>query len=307
MLSDLQVNLERIANGVAAEWAIYIKFLANGEVIALNAETRMDTMSVIKIPLLVELFRQADAGRVDLEKRFILQTEHKRFGTGVLRTLEDGLSLTLRDAAMLMIIQSDNTGTDLCFDAVGGPHAVNQCMAQLGLHSIEAVGTCFEWFRALGEAMGPGYGSLSPAALFTKGYPALPPLEAAAARERFHMDGRHPFGLSSASDMGRLLEMNHAGTCASRAACDEMLRMLRLQQFTSRIPKYLFGAGVPHKTGDFGPFIANDVGLIEPAGAAPVIVCFFNRHHRGIWANLEDAVARMSEKVWEYALTLREA
>ena len=51
-------------------------------------------MSVIKIPLLVELFRQADAGTVDLEKRFILQTEHKRFGTGVLRTLEDGLSLT---------------------------------------------------------------------------------------------------------------------------------------------------------------------------------------------------------------------
>jgi beta-lactamase class A len=69
MLSDLQYNLERIANGVAAEWAIYVKFLANGEVIALNAETRMDTMSVIKIPLLVELFRQADAGRLNLEKR----------------------------------------------------------------------------------------------------------------------------------------------------------------------------------------------------------------------------------------------
>ena len=106
-----------------------------------------------------------------------------------------------------MIIQSDNTGTDLCFDAVGGPHAVNQCMAQLGLHSIEAVGTCFEWFRAMGEAMGPGYSSLSPAALFTKGYPALPPPQAAAAREHFHMDGKHPFGLSNASDMGRLLQI----------------------------------------------------------------------------------------------------
>jgi hypothetical protein len=39
-------------------------------------------------------------------------------------------------------------------------------------------------------------------------------------------------------------------------------------------------------------------------GKPPVIVCFFNARHRGIWANLEDAVARMSEKVWEYALTL---
>jgi len=83
-----------------------------------------------------------------------------------------------------------------------------------------------------------------------------------------------------------------------------MLRFMRLQQFNTRIPKYLFGATTPHKTGDFGPFIANDVGLIEPYGKLPVIVCFFNAHHRGIWAQLEDAVARMSEKVWDYALQL---
>ncbi|MBI5877676.1 MAG: serine hydrolase [Chloroflexi bacterium] len=304
MLSDLQLNLERIANGVNAEWGVYTKFLADGSEIAINADRPMDTMSVIKIPILVELFRQVDAGRIDLDRRITLETYHKRFGTGVLRTLDNGLSLTLRDAAMLMIIQSDNTGTDLCFDAVGGPEAVNRSMFALGFTSMHAPGTCFDWFRALGTAMDPSYDTLSPSELFSKGYPNLPPREAAAARERFHLAGEHPFGLSSAREMGRLLEMIQAGTCASRASCDEMLRFMRLQQFTSRIPKYLFGAGTPHKTGDFGPFIANDVGLIEPYGKPPVIVCFFNARHRGIWANLEEAVARMSEKVWEYALAL---
>src|SRR5438046_10293777 len=100
----------------------------------------MDTMSVIKIPVLVELFRQVDAGHLNLDKRIVLQTEHKRFGTGVLSTLDDGSSLTLRDAAMLMIIQSDNSATDLCFDAVGGPEVVNACMRSLGLTQIQA--TC---------------------------------------------------------------------------------------------------------------------------------------------------------------------
>ena len=302
MLTDLEHNLERIANSVAAQWGIYIKFLADGGELCINANTPMDTMSVIKIPVLVELFRQVDAGRLNLDKRIILQAEHKRFGTGVLRTLDDGLSLTLRDAAMLMIIQSDNTATDLCFDSVGGPDAVNACMHSLGLMDIQASGTCFDWFRAMGTAMDASYARLTPGELFQRGYPDLPPLEAARIRERFHFDGKHPFGLSSARSMARLLAMIYRAECASPQSCAEMLSILRLQQFSTRIPKYLFGAVTAHKTGDFGPFVANDVGFIEPYQRTPVIVCFFSRHHRGIWANLEDAVARMSEKVWEYAL-----
>ena len=302
MLTDLEHNLERIANGVAAQWGIYVKFLADGAEVCIKADTPMDTMSVIKIPVLVELFRQVDAGHLNLDKRIVLQTEHKRFGTGVLSTLDDGSTLTLRDAAMLMIIQSDNSATDLCFDAVGGPDAVNACMRSLGLTQIQATGTCFDWFRAMATEMDPTYARLSPGELFRRGNPALPPLEAALIRERFHFDGKHPFGLSSARAMGRLLEMIYRAECASDQSCAEMLRILRLQQFNTRIPKYLFGTTTPHKTGDFGPFIANDVGFIEPYQRTPVLVCFFNRHHRGIWANLEDAVARMSEKVWEYAL-----
>ena len=63
MLTDLEHNLERIANGVAAQWGIYVKFLADGAEVCIKADTPMDTMSVIKIPVLVELFRQVDAGR----------------------------------------------------------------------------------------------------------------------------------------------------------------------------------------------------------------------------------------------------
>ena len=61
-------------------------------------------------------------------------------------------------------------------------------------------------------------------------------------------------------------------------------------------------AKVAHKTGDFGPFIANDVGVIESRDIAPIIICVMMAGHRGNWENLEDAVARIAEKAWEYGI-----
>jgi len=302
VLTDLEYDLRRIASGVAAEWSIYIRYRATGEEIAVHADRMVDTMSVIKVPLLVTLYRAAEAGQVDLDQRITLDSHHKRFGTGVLRTMDDGLVLSLRDAAMLMTIQSDNTATDLCFEAVGGPETVTRTMRELGLPSIQPRGTAFDWFRALATSVDAALGTLSPGELFQRGYPSLPPRELAAAREAFHFGGQHPFGQTTAREMGRLLEMIWDADCAGPAACHEMLRMLSLQQFNTRLPKYLFGARVAHKTGDFDPFIANDVGLIEPIGRPPIVVCLFSARHRGIWAHLEDAVARMSEKVYDYGL-----
>ncbi len=302
MLTDLQYDLGRIASGVAAEWSIYIRYLSTGEEIAIDADRPVETMSVIKVPLLVTLFRAVEAGQADLDQRITLKACHKRFGTGVLQTLDDGLVLSLRDAAMLMIIQSDNTATDLCFEAIDGPEAVTRTMRELGLPSIQPQGTAFDWFRALAASMDPSLGTLSPGELFRHGYPDLPPRELAAARETFHFAGQHPFGLATAREVGRLLEMLWHAECAGSAACREMLRILHLQQFRTRLPKYLFGASVAHKTGDFDPFIANDVGVIQPADRPPIIACFFSARHRGIWANLEDAIARMGEKVYDYEL-----
>jgi beta-lactamase class A len=302
VLADLRDAIEHIAAGVAAEWSIYVRYPSTGEEIAIDADRVVDTMSVIKLPLLVTVFQAVEAGQADLDQRITLEARHKRFGTGVLRTLDDGLVLSLRDAAMLMIIQSDNTATDLCFEAVGGPERVTRAMRELGLPSIQPRGTAFEWFSALAASMDPALGTLAPADLFRRGYPDLPPRELAAARAAFHFEGRHPFGLATPREIGRLLEMLWDAECAGPAACREMLRILGLQQFRTRLPKYLFGASVAHKTGDFDPFIANDVGIIQPFGRPPIVACFFTARHRGIWANLEDAIARMSEKVHDYAL-----
>ncbi len=297
----LSASLERTAAGIRADWGVYVKLLRDGTEIALNADEPMDTMSVIKLPLLLELHRQADEGAVDLDGRITLRREHRRFGTGVLSLLGDGLELSLRDAATLMIVQSDNAATDLCFAAVGGPGAVDERMRSLGLDSIRALGTAFDWFSALAASMDAALGDLGPAELFAAGFPPLGPEELASARAAFHFGDGPAFGLASARDLGMLIELCVRGEAASPAVCERVLETLRLQQHRSRIPRYLIGARCAHKTGDFEPFIANDVGIIEPTGAEPAIVVFLNGGHSGIWENLEEAVARMAEQVWLHA------
>src|ERR1051325_1717880 len=136
----LKQKLEQISAGVSADWGIYIKSLDSGEEIAINADKTMDTMSAIKIPLLVDAYRLVDAGKINTADRFTMKTADKRFGTGVLRTLDDGLNLSVHDALELMIIQSDNSATDMVFARVGGPAHVNETMKQSGLNSITATG-----------------------------------------------------------------------------------------------------------------------------------------------------------------------
>jgi beta-lactamase class A len=293
----LKQNILRISDGVRADWGIYAKSLDTGEEVAINADSSMETMSVIKVPILVSAFRQVDAGKLNLSQPITLNLSDKRFGTGVLQTLHEGLVLTLHDALTLMIIQSDNTATDVVYALVGGPPAVTQTMRQLGFKTITSVRTSFDWFRAFAAASDPSYLNLSPGELFTRGFPSTPSRAADVAR--FDADGKTPYGLASPREIGALLGKIVKGEAASSASCTEMVRILRLQQMNTRIPKYLAGATVGHKTGDFPPFIANDVGFVEGPRSIFVLAVFDDRHH-GTYGNLEDAVARITQQAWLY-------
>src|SRR5690242_18948330 len=90
----------------------------------------MDTMSVIKIPLMAEAFRQMAEGKFQLSHRIRLTDAAKQPGTGVIRSLDAGVELTIKDLLTLMIIVSDNTATDLLYYKVGGPDAVNRLMKE---------------------------------------------------------------------------------------------------------------------------------------------------------------------------------
>jgi beta-lactamase class A len=271
-LDRLRSNIERITRGVNARWGVYVKCLETGEEIALGADEPMDTMSVIKIPLMVETYRQVEAGKFKLDDRYTLKDEDKRPGTGVIRTLDAGASLTIKDLITLMNTVSDNTATDVLFARVGGVEPVNALMSGYGLSSIRATGTTDVWFKALRESGDPA---------------------------KFHAEAKTPFGLASPRDIGRLLEKIARGEAVSPKASEAMLAIMRQQVSRSRIPRYVTGYAIPHKTGDFLPYIGNDVGLLESPGRRIVLVIFTAKHY-GSGANLEDAIGRVAEQVADY-------
>jgi beta-lactamase class A len=273
-LKRLEGGIQQITHSINADWGIYIKCLETGEEIALNADRPMDTMSVIKIPLMVEAFRQIEAGKFALTDRIELTDPAKRPGTGVIQMLDPGVQLTIKDLLMLMIIVSDNTATDLIYGKVGGPEPMNALMKSWGLETIHASGTAEAWFKALRAAPSP---------------------------EQFHREGKTPFGVSSPRDMGRLLEKIEKGEAVSKQASDQMLQIMRRQVYSSRLPRYAAGSGfrIPHKTGDFLPYIGNDVGILE-SPSRHVVISVFTAHHYGAGVYLEDAIGRVAELAANY-------
>lgn len=92
--------------------------------------------SVIKIPIMVEAFRQFEAGKLNPSEVHVLRGEEKMPSCGALNRMHDGLEVTMRDLVELMIVLSDNTATNILIDRLGISN-VNATLEGLGLrHTV---------------------------------------------------------------------------------------------------------------------------------------------------------------------------
>ena len=106
--------------------------LVTGEEIYWNPERIFPQGSTIKILILIELFRQAEAGEIDLKASYLVRDVDKVGGAGILKELgHESVRLTVRDLAVLMMVLSDNTASNLLIDLVG-LERINQTVQDLG-------------------------------------------------------------------------------------------------------------------------------------------------------------------------------
>ena len=89
------------------------------EAVAWQADEPLSAASVIKLPIMIEAFRQFEAGLLDPDAECPLRPEQKLPPCGVLTFLHNGLRVSLMDLVTLMIIVSDNTATNMVIDLVG--------------------------------------------------------------------------------------------------------------------------------------------------------------------------------------------
>jgi beta-lactamase class A len=315
--SGLTRLLEGELSRFPAKAGIYVKHMTTGEEAGVRADVQFNSASVIKIPVMIIAFQMADQKKLSLDERVTLKKSDYRGGSGVLRMADVGLSLTIRDIITEMIITSDNTATDFMIAKVGGVDRVNQWLKENGYTQLKLMQTANDLFRKNYELIDPKYKSLTSEDVFalqiklpafTEGRTAL--LEevqkASTARDfsaeffkKMETDQSFWLGAMSPHDTERLLETISKGAAASKQACDEMQRIMRGQQSGARrLPHYL-NVGIGHKTGDYPPAVANDVGIIY-AHSGPIAIAVFVQNITGPYAESEDHIGIVARMIVDY-------
>ena len=128
--ADLEASA-RQADGVVGYVVVDVE---SGERFARLDGTQFPTASTIKLAILYELLKQAEEGRISLDA--VTPLDRKRAVPGGLLYELTNPSLSPRDLAVAMILQSDNTATNVLIERVGMA-AVNRRMAALGLAHTE--------------------------------------------------------------------------------------------------------------------------------------------------------------------------
>ncbi|MGH8635773.1 MAG: serine hydrolase, partial [Burkholderiales bacterium] len=131
-LNNLAGRVATLTKGFEGTVVLYARNLDTGQEFAMDADARVRTASTIKLPILCALESLVAAGKVEWDERLVVRAEDKVSGSGVLRSLADGTEVGIRNLAILMIVVSDNTATNLILDRIGAD-AVNAYLDSIGL------------------------------------------------------------------------------------------------------------------------------------------------------------------------------
>ena len=140
---------ERIARS-GAEVALAFRSLEDGAQVLIEADTPFHAASMMKVPVLIELFAQARAGRLSLAAPLAIRNEFRSIVDGSAYSLSEGddsdrevyaalgRTMTLEQLAEAMITVSSNFATNLLIEKLGAA-AVQQRMRALGADGMQVL------------------------------------------------------------------------------------------------------------------------------------------------------------------------
>jgi len=270
--TDLQAALEaRIADAGAETVGVYFKDMPSGDSVLVAPDVRMHAASMMKVPVMIQLFRDRDAGRLRLDDSVTITRTFRSIVDGSpyeLDALDDSDSTlyrrigereSIRNLMDRMIDVSSNLATNMLVELVGAART-QATMRELGADSIAVLRGVED-----GKAYAAGLNNTT-----------------------------------TARDLGVIFDAIAAGRAASPESCREMIAILDRQEFNEGIP-----AGLPpdvrvaHKTG-WITGIRHDGGIVTlPDGRRFVLVVLT----RGIadTATADALIADVARRSWEFA------
>lgn len=131
--NKLEKELTQLVSTFKGDVGIYVYNLKTKKEAGINADSIFPTASIVKVPILVEVFKQIKAGQLHLTDSLTYDVKRIYGGSGLMQFFKDSTATDLRTLASLMITMSDNTTSLWCQELVGGGAAINATMADLGL------------------------------------------------------------------------------------------------------------------------------------------------------------------------------
>ncbi|MGP4101983.1 serine hydrolase [Nonomuraea sp. KM90] len=219
---------------------MYAADIDTGHEVGHGPDEPLPTASMFKVPLLVALCRQADAGLLDLTGRVTVPAGVRSTGPTGISAMLDDVTISLRDMAYLMIALSDNTSADVLLERVGFD-AVNATMDAFGLTGTRVVQGAGEINESMSRDTGHGWPYVDPDDIAR-----LSALDPARANR------------STPREMARLFGLIWRDEAASEPSCAWMRSVLNRQVWPHRL-----ASGFPY----------DDVAVSGKTGTIPTLRC----------------------------------
>ena len=104
-----------------------------GKYVDINGEEIMPAASIIKIPVLIDLFKSIESNALSIYDDMILTDYYKASGSGNLQYHQSGQNLTIDQLARTMIVDSDNSATNMLISKLGSMTDVNSAIRKWGI------------------------------------------------------------------------------------------------------------------------------------------------------------------------------
>lgn len=262
----------RIAQAAGAVVAVSYRDLQTGEKLDLSADTVFHAASTMKVPVMIEVLRRAQAGAFSLDQEILLVNQFASLADGSpfsLNMADDGDSVLygkigervkIRELLQRMIVRSSNLAT-------------NQLIELVGAANVTATA------RSLGATKLSVLRGVEDQKAFDKGM----------------------INTTTSADLATLLEGIEKGIVLSSSSSAEMREILLAQEFNEKIPAGLPpGTKVAHKTGEITA-VSHDAAVVYPPDRKPYVLVVLTKGIRESSAS-STLIADISRIVWNHAV-----
>ena len=247
--NGLEARIAELVQASGAENVAVAYFdLASGKELLINPDVNFHAASTMKVPVMMEIYRQAAARKLSLDQRIPIKNDFISIADGSHYSLTAdsdseqslysriGQTETIRELLRLMITVSSNFAANLLIEKVK-PQRVMDLMRQVGANNIRVLRGVED-----GKAFEKGLNNTT-----------------------------------SARDLMILFRQIAVHRAVSQKASDEMIGVMLDQKFNEGIPAGLpRDARVSHKTGSITR-INHDAAIVYPPGRTPYVLIVLTR------------------------------